>query len=344
MLSILKTLSESFGPSGCEDDVRDFIVQQLTPHWSSAEVDAMGNLIVSTGEQLDGPVVMIAAHMDEVGFIIDYIDDQGYLRFKKVGGIDDRILPSTRVRVGKNRVPGVIGMKPWHLTKGDEKNRVTRSDDLYIDIGATSKAEALQVVTLGDYATFDTPFQSLESGMVTGKALDDRAGCAIAMMLAKKGVPLPTKYAFTVQEEIGLRGAKTAAYRINPDVAIVLETTTCADMPDPDARHRSTRLGEGPVLTFQDATSIPHPGLLQMLVDVASQKGTPFQWKQTTAGGNDAGSIHLARGGIPTVSVSLPCRYLHAPSSMLSTTDMTHTLELVEAFLQAIAKEGVPAR
>lgn len=343
MLLLLARLSEAFGPSGDEAEVRQILTEELKGRWDAAYVDSMGNLIASFGRQKPGPRAMIAAHMDEVGLIVDFIDDDGFLRFKKVGGIDDRVLPAARVRVGRHRVPGVIGLKPKHLLKGEEAERVVDSDDLYIDIGARSKAEAEERVRPGDYAVFDTRFQELTGGVVTGKALDDRAGCAIAAALAVEELPLPVDFAFTVQEEIGLRGAKVAAERVKPDFAVVLEATTCADFPDPKARRRSTLLGQGPALTFQDATSIPHQGLLELLVRTAEEEGVRYQWKQTTAGGNDAGSIHLAAGGIPTVSISVPCRYLHTPRALLSLSDMAEALRLVRALLHRVAREGVPS-
>lgn len=342
MKELLAQLSEAFGPSGCEDEVRDILVAQLKPHAESLEVDPLGNLIAAFGLGRSGPRAMIAAHMDEVGFIVDYIEDDGYLRFKKVGGIDDRILPSTRVKVGPRRVPGVIGIKPKHLQKGKEAESVVASDDLVIDIGARTKAEAEELVSLGAYVAFDTAFHAHSDDVVGGKALDDRAGCAMAVEALREPPPLPVALAFTVQEEIGLRGAKVAAARVAPDFAIVLEATTCADMPDPDSSKRATRLGDGPVLTFQDATSIPHRGLLELLVRTAQDEGIRYQWKQTTAGGNDAGSIHLTGGGVPTVSISLPCRYLHTPYSLISLSDMKEAVRLVRAFLHRVAREGVP--
>lgn len=342
MKDLLARLSEAFGPPGAEDEVRAILQEELKDRWDEAYVDSMGNLIASFGRSRKGPRAMIAAHMDEVGFIVDFIEEDGSLRFKKVGGIDDRVLPASRVRVGRHKVPGVIGLKPKHLLKGDEAEKVVESDDLFIDIGARSRSEAEEVVRPGDYAAWDTPFRTLSATVVSGKALDDRAGCAMAAALAKEELPLPVDVAFTVQEEIGLRGAKVAAERVRPDFAVVLEATTCADMPDPSSRRRSTLLGRGPALTFQDASSIPHRGLLELLVRTAEDEGIPYQWKQTTAGGNDAGSIHVAAGGIPTVSISLPCRYLHTPRSLLSLADMEQAVRLVRAFLERIARKGLP--
>jgi len=340
---LLARLSEAFGPSGYEHEVREILKSELESGWDEAYVDSMGNLIASFAKGKSGPRAMIAAHMDEVGLIVDFIDDDGYLRFKKVGGIDDRILPATRVRVGPKKTPGVIGLKPKHLLKGDEGENVVKSDDLFIDIGVRSRSEAEELIRPGDYAVFDTPFRRISDDVVSGKALDDRAGCAMAAAVAMEELPLPVDIAFTVQEEVGLRGAKVAAERVRPDFAVVLEATSCADMPDPKARRRVTLLGHGPAITFQDSSSIPHRGLLNLLVRTAEEEGIRYQWKQATAGGNDAGSIHVAAGGIPTVSISLPCRYLHTPRSLLSLSDMSEAVRLVRAFLARVAKEGVPS-
>lgn len=339
---LLKALTEAFGPSGNEEEVRDILISELEQVADGLEVDTMGNLLVHRKGESDGPKGMIAAHMDEIGLIIDHVDDDGLLYFKKVGGIDDRVLPSTRVKVGQKRLPGVIGVPPKHLEKGDA-NEVMKSDDLFIDIGARSKEEALEQVGIGEYATFDTKSSPFGANRLKGKAFDDRAGCYMAAKFAVKRPPLPLDFAFTAQEEVGLRGAQTAAFKLRPDFAIVLEATTCADMPDPNARGRSTRLGGGPVLTFQDATSIPHRGLTDMLVKTAEAEGIPYQWKQTTAGGNDAGSIHKSREGVPTVSLSLPCRYIHSPCSVLATSDLEHTQRLLESFVARIAKDGLPS-
>lgn len=339
-LALLKELSEAFGPPGDEGEVRTILRRALRV--PDAPADALGNLIVTQEGDPGSPRAMVAAHMDEVALIVDALEEGGALRFKKVGGIDDRVLPSTWVRVGPRRLPGVIAVKPTHLLKGEEAGEAIPSDELYIDIGASTREEAAQVVRPGDYACFATEFSLFGEGKVRGKALDDRAGCFIAARLATAGTRCTTVYAFTAQEEVGLRGAQAAAYRVNPDFAVVLEATTCADMPDPDDRRRSTVMGRGPALTFQDGSSIPHPRLLEKLVETAERERIPYQWKETTAGGNDAGSIHKARAGIPTVSVSVPCRYLHTPCSVVDLGDLENTFRLVQAFLGRIAAEGLP--
>ena len=321
--------------------MRDVLTEALAGYWDEARTDAMGNLIASRGLDRPGPKALVAAHMDEVGFLIDDIDEKGFLRFKALGGLDPRVLPSKRVICGSGRVPGVIGAIPHHLLDKDD-DRAPAVEDLYIDIGARTRDEATKLVRAGDAATFDTAF-AVYGPLIKGKALDDRAGCYIAARLMMGDVPLPVHYAFTVQEEVGLRGAKVAANRTRPDFAVVLEATTCADRPDPASPGHSTYMGKGPVLTFQDASSVPSRKLLDLLVATAEREGIPYQWKETTFGGNDAGSIHKASGGIPTVSVSLPCRYIHSPCSFLYWSDIEKTVQLVTAFFARISKEGLPA-
>lgn len=340
--TLLARLSDAFGPSGSEEAVRAVLIEELSSFWDGARTDAMGNLIASQGLDRPGPRGLIAAHMDEVGLLVDEVDDKGFLRFKALGGIDPRILPSKRVVCGESRALGVIGATPSHLLDKDDE-RAPKIEDLYIDIGATSRDEALDLVDVGEAATFETKFAAIGDGLVKGKALDDRAGCYIAARVLQGHVPLPMHYAFTVQEEVGLRGARVAANRVRPDFAVVLEATTCADRPDPGSPGHSTYMGAGPVLTFQDSSTVPTRRLLDFLADTAEREGIAYQWKETTLGGNDAGSIHKASGGIATVSVSLPCRYIHSPCSFLYRSDIEQAIELVRAFLTRISREGLPS-
>ena len=216
MRDLLGRLSEAFGPSGCEDEVRRILHDELKEASDSLVIDPMGNLIASFGKGKEGPRAMIAAHMDEVGFIVDYIDDDGYLRFKKVGGIDDRILPATRVRVGDARVPGVIGIKPKHLQKGKENETVVASDDLMIDIGARTRVEAEERVRIGAYATFDTAFRSITADVVAGKALDDRAGCAMAAQVAWANCPSRSTSRSPSKRRSGCEGRRGRGGRGSP--------------------------------------------------------------------------------------------------------------------------------
>ena len=337
---LLARLSEARGVAGDEAAVRDIILEAVRPFVDAYRVDAMGNLLVVKGRDKPGPRVMVAAHMDEVGVMITRIEKSGLLRFAKVGGLDDRLLPGKRVRVGPDGVPGVIGSKPIHLDR--KASSVTPADELYIDIGATSREEAEKLVRPGQYATFDTAFGELGQGCWKGKAFDDRVGCALLAALLEEDYDFPFYGAFTVQEEIGLRGAATAAYAIAPDVALVLEGTTCADIPGADEHGQSTRLGHGPAITAMDRTVIPPRWLTDRLVAAAERRGIPYQWKRTTFGGTDAGRIHQARTGIPSAVVSVPCRYIHSPCAVMSQQDYHDAARLVRGFLEDLSEGGVP--
>lgn len=339
----LRALSELDGVSGAEGPVRAWIRERIEANpppgpWRM-ESDALGNLLVLVGEEKPGPRLMAAAHMDEVGLMITSIEDDGLLRFRPVGGIDPRVLPAQVVYIGEKRVPGVVGSKAIHLQQPEERKKAYRLEELYIDIGARSRSEAEGEVNLGDRAVFDGPFLLFGEGLVMGKALDDRAGCLMLLELLRDEWPAPFLAAFTVQEEVGLRGAQVAAYRLKPDAALVLETTSCADLPDVKPSRQVTRLGAGPAISFRDRTSIADPELVRILVREAESAGIPWQWKHGTAGGNDAGVIQVQRGGARVASLSLPCRYLHQPGNVLSLDDYDHALELARRALRAWARE-----
>ena len=337
---LLKELSEAFGVSGCEDEVRKLLTEATKPYVDKQWVDSLGNLL--TFKKGNGSVplkVMLSAHMDEVGFMITYIDEKGFLHFRPVGGIDDRMLLSKRVLIGDKRVLGVIGIKPIHLLEEEERKRVIKVDKLVIDIGASSRAEAEKFVQVGDYATFATRFAQLGSDTVKGKAFDDRAGCAVLVELVKERYPFDLYATFTVQEEVGLRGAKVAAYAVEPDVAFVLEGTICDDSPKKKDVSPTTRLGHGPAITIMDRTFVAHRSLVKLLVEVAEEEGIPYQFKQPLVGGTDAGAIHLTKGGVPSVTVAVPSRYIHSPVCVLSLSDFENTVRLMKAALTRLRPE-----
>ncbi|CAB3396156.1 M42 family metallopeptidase [Kyrpidia spormannii] len=330
----LRRLSETPGPSGFEDQVRHVLSEELRPHARRIYTDALGNLFVETGPEQGGPRVMLAAHMDEVALMIVRIDDEGTLRFRAIGGIDERVLVSKAVRVGPAGLPGVIGSKAVHLQKPEERKRPIAIEDLYIDIGAKDADQASGRVHIGDYAVFATEYEQIGQGKAKGKAFDDRVGCAVLAELAKRSFQLPTTLVFTVQEEIGLRGAGPAAYRVNPDLAFVIEGTLCFDVPDARDEDSVTVQGRGPAISLLDRATIPPQSLIRWMAEVADARGIPYQWRRSGAGGNDAGAIHLTRRGIPTGAISVPVRYIHSPAQIVDLSDYANTIALTEALLR----------
>lgn len=335
-MELLKALSEASGVSGNEGAVRKIVREAIATHVDEMWVDHMGNLIAVKRPRNGFPLkVMLAAHMDEVGLMIVHIGNDGLLKFRAVGGIDPRILLSKVVRVGDAGVPGVIGVKPIHLLKQEERERVLRMEDLAIDIGATNENQAKEAVKLGDYAVFATAFGQVGS-LWKGKAFDDRAGCAVLIELLKATYPFELYGVFTVQEEIGLRGARVAAYDINPDVAFALEGTIADDLPKDKDTSPTTEVGKGPAITLMDRSFIADQRLVKLLVETAKAHDIPYQFKQPGIGGTDAGSIHLTREGVPSATVAVPCRYIHSPAALMSPQDFQHTATLMREALQRL--------
>jgi endoglucanase len=340
--ALLKALSEAHGISGKEDAVRRIILNTIDGHADDIRIDPLGSVTArKAGAGARRRRVMLAAHMDEVGFMVTGVDGDGLLRFTAVGGIDDRILPALRVRVGANAIPGVILWTPIHMGR---EQTVVRMSSLRIDIGATSKDEASSKARVGDMIVFDAGFVELRGGMLRGKAFDDRAGCALLAEVLR-GAPSAAEVlaAFTVQEEIGLRGAQVAAQTLEPELAIVLETTTANDIPNPLADADSTeelnptcRILGGPVLTVMDRSLIVPPRLLAFARATAERHGIRYQLKTQPGGGTDGGSIHISGGGVPTLVISMPARYIHSPLALLHRDDYENTLRLVQALLNDI--------
>jgi len=348
---MLEKLSNAFGVSSVEGDVREIILEAAKPYADAWQIDPMGNLFVTRNARkpVEGqPLrVMIAAHMDEVGFMISKIQKDGRLKFEAIGSFDRRVLLGKAVLVGQNRVPGVIGLKPIHLLGTGQRGQVDDIDSMYIDIGATdSKADGK--VLPGDFATFATQFARLgagddeapspDRGRVKGKALDDRAGCAVLLELLQGDYPVELHAVFTVQEEVGLRGARVAGYAVNPDLAFILECTAADDLPHPDKEKNDgfPRLGDGPAITVMDRTFIADRRLVDLLLDTAAAEDLPSQFKRPGIGGTDAGAVHLAREGVPTVAVSIPARYIHAPAAILDLADFRNTVTLMQAALNRL--------
>jgi endoglucanase len=326
------------GVSGEEGEVRALILKQLRDHVEDLRIDPMGNVLaVKRGTGAVDLRVMAAAHMDEVGMMVMGFDGDGAIRFSAIGGLDARILPGTRVLVGPEKLPGVIMWPPIHVNESEDTVPIDR---LRIDIGVTTKEAAQNSVERGDRIAFASVFVEL-GPTARCKAFDDRAGCASLIRLVQ-GEPFPfdLHVAFTVQEEIGLRGAQVAAQRLRPDVAFVLETTACHDLPqDPDEPDQTTitALGSGPAITVADKSTISDPRLVRHLLRVAEEEGIPCQFRSPQhAGGTDAGAIHKSAGGVPSVVVATPCRYLHSPHLIMNLADWENQARLVDAAWRAL--------
>ena len=337
---ILKELSEAIGVSGNESDVRKVVRDAIRDHVDHYEVDTIGNLLtVKRGTGEENLRVMVSAHMDEIGLMVVGYKNDGFLQVRSVGGIDARLLPGTRLVVGPDRLPGVIGLKPVHLLESGEASKAPKVDNLLVDIGAKSKEEAEGLAPLGTHVAFDTPYREL-GPTVRGKAFDDRAGCAVLVELLQ-GEPFPFDLhgAFTVQEEVGLRGARVAAYAIDPDCAFSLEGTIADDIPKEKESSPTTELGKGPAITVMDRSFIADRRLLSLLTETADELGIPYQFKRPGVGGTDSGAIHRAREGVPSATIAVPSRYIHSPTSILNLDDFKNTVRLMRESLSRLTEE-----
>ncbi|MBI4776242.1 MAG: M42 family peptidase [Deltaproteobacteria bacterium] len=339
LIDVVEDLSLAFGVSGFEDPVRERIKDRLNDLNTCFETDVMGNLTVTLDQGRDF-TVMVDAHMDEVGLMVNCVEEEGWLRFATLGGWDPRILPAHQVSLLShqgNVVTGVIGAAPPHVQSPEDQQKPIQLDSLFIDIGSRSKNETEKLgITVGTPGVLALPFRRLAGGMFTGKALDDRVGCALLIQLLRHYHAHPPGYTlvanFAVHEETGLRGAKTATHRIRPDLAFVVETTT-GDTPGTPAHQQPTRIGCGPAITLADKNILVRPALVKAVTETALQSGIPFQTKRPLTGGTDAGAIHLSRGGVLTSVLSVPCRYLHSPVGMAYEQDVYHTFSLLRALL-----------
>ncbi len=323
---MLKTLTLLNGASGLEDKVAEAIIQAAKPCCDELFKDSMGNVYAFKKGTSSQKTVAFFAHTDEVALFISDITPEGLLRFRDVG-IDSSVLVGKRVTVGQNGVPGVIGARAVHLMDAKQKKEKLPVSSLYIDIGALSKQETETVVQKGDAAYFEGIWHETENYLF-GKAFDDRAGCAILLELMQKEYEQDLWFVFTTREEVGCRGATVASRRVDADVYIVVENTTCLDMPDVEKHKRSTNLGDGPAITVADRASFADIGVREKL----RETGIKHQLKNVTAGGNDARVI--GANGKKVAAISCPCRYLHAQVGVLSKEDYQNTVKLLDAYLK----------
>jgi len=325
--AMLGQLTQLFGPSGSEELVAQFIATQVRPYCDELKTDTLGNLIVlrhGTGKR-----IMVAAHMDEIGLMITHIDKEGFLRFAPLGGVRIPNLEGQRVKFANGRI-GTIGVEKL------DKPTDFKLERLYLDIGVSSREEAEQLVHIGETAVFVGDF--IESGSrLISKAFDDRIGCFVAIEALKRTKSThELAFVFTVQEEIGTRGAKTAAYALEPDLAIAVDVTATGDTPK--AHPMSVNLGSGVGIKVLDRSMITSPQIKRWMADVATDKNIPFQWEVLEYGGTDSGAIHLSRGGVPSGVLSIPTRYVHSPAEMMDKRDVEAAVDLLVALLESSAE------
>ena len=331
----IRELTALPGVSGQEDAVREYLLRALQGREDcDCRVDALGNLIVKkTGRQTPAKSLLITAHMDEVGYLITYIEDSGLLRFAPVGGVSPEVMAGKRVYVGQKLLPGLVGLKAVHQQKAAERTAPPEADNLYIDIGAKSREEAEAAVTLGDRVSFAQNYARFGEGFVRAKALDNRLGCAFLLELLLSESEYSFTGAFTVQEENGCIGARAAAGSVRPDIGLILETTTASDLPGNDGARKVSVVGAGPVISYMDGGTIYDRGLFEDLRRLAEEHRIPWQTKEYIAGGNDARTIQRTKSGVRVAALSAAMRYLHAPASVGSIFDFEAMLKLTRLFL-----------
>ena len=336
MKKLLQQLTETFGPSGYEDNVRAIVREEVKSLADEINVDALGNLIVRRKPSRSGGdtrKIMIAAHMDEIGLMVSHVDTNGFVRFAPIGGVFRRYVVGGRVRF-LNGVQGVIG-----YDRLDDVDELPTLDKVYIDVGASSKKDC--PVKIGDVAAFDRPFTEMGNRLVA-KSMDDRVGVLVAIetLRALKGVYLPHDlyFVFTTQEEVGVRGAGTAAYGVDPDLGIAIDVTPTGDTPN--SLKMEMALGNGPCIKFRDVGAISDPRVVQWMIAVAEKNKLPYQREVLLMGGTDARAIQAARAGVPSGCISIPVRYVHSPSEMVDYSDVQNTVKLLTAILRAPVNFG----
>lgn len=337
LMETLQALCELPGVSGHEEKVRAYI-RLRAEKYGDCKTDGLGNLIVfRKGRKRPAVPIMLDAHMDEVGFIVTGVTEEGYLRFAPVGGIDPAVVIARRVTL-ENGLTGVLASKPVHMMSAAERAKMPGMEDFLIDIGAADRAEAEKYVRPGDTAVFASGCEPFGDGLIRARAIDDRAGCAILLEMMKEEPEYDMIYTFTVQEEVGLRGAKTAAFGAAPAAAIVLEATTAADLSGVPEESRVCKVGGGAAISFMDRSTLYDPVYYKAALALGAEKGIACQPKAAVAGGNNAGAIHKSGKGVRTLSISIPCRYLHSPYCVAALSDMEAAAALArEAALRIAA-------
>ncbi|MHA1472617.1 MAG: M42 family metallopeptidase [Promethearchaeota archaeon] len=347
--ALQEELSNLIGVSGYEGDVSNFILNLIEKEGLADKVwiDPLGNVLAKKEGTSGKNKILLDAHMDEIGFMVSHIEKKGFLRFVPIGGWDRRILLGQsiviRSEVGK-LLHGIIGSKPPHLTSANERKKVVEIPEMYIDIGMSSEKEVNEnQINIGSTGTLFTPFLDFPNNMIRGKAFDDRTGCNLLLHIMRRlkedsSMADSVLFNFAVQEEVGGRGAITGAFKLKPTMALAIENTTAGDVPGIREAEIPAYIGKGPAITIADKSMISSPKVNERLTKNAELKNIPYQFKKPAYGGTDAGKIHISREGVPSSVVSVPCRYIHSPTSLLKLEDLINTINLVDAFIRNAAK------
>ena len=337
-MKLMRELSLAPGISGDEKEIVKIIERELDGVADSIECDSMGNVIATKKGEKKAPTVMLAAHMDEIGLMVRFIDDNGFIKFSKIGGINDQMLMNQTVTIHSSvgdSVVGVIGSKPPHVTSPDERKKVVKWEDMFIDIGPKDKEDAEKMVCVGDAITFNALFEEYPNNLVMGKALDNRVGCYVMIEVLKRVDSRATVYGVgTVQEEVGLKGARTSSFRLNPDLAFALDVTLSGDHPGIKPEEAPVVIGEGPAIVLADASGrgiLTQQSVKDLLVKAGDENDIKYQLEVSDGGTTDGSAIHLTREGIPTGVLSVPTRYIHTPVSVCSMDDIESTIKLIVA-------------
>jgi endoglucanase len=339
----LEKLSNASGVVGREEEVRNLMVELMQPHVDEVYIDKFENVVAVKKGKTKVPKVMLAAHMDEIGLMVKIVNKEGFIQFAKMGGIDDRLLMAQKVIVqtAKGPIHGIVGSKPPHIQKEEERKKIVTYDELFIDIGAESREAATKMgIRVGDPIVFDENFAKIGNDLVIGKAFDNRIGCAVMIETLKllKNADCCVFAVGTVQEEVGLRGAATAAFGVDPDVGIALDVTIAGDVPGVKEFESSVKMGNGPALTVTDAGFITHPKILRLLIDTAEENKISYQLETGLMGTTDAARMSLARQGVPCGTVSVPARYIHSPIGMINLRDAEASAKLTAVAVLNMSK------
>ncbi|WP_213423389.1 M42 family metallopeptidase [Bhargavaea massiliensis] len=349
-LQMLKDLTDAKGIPGNEREAREVMKRYIEPFADSIDYDGLGSLIAEKKGSAEGPRVLVAGHLDEVGFMISKIDDKGFLSFQTVGGWWSQVMLAQRVTIvtrDGRELTGVIGSKPPHILSAEARKKPVDIKDMFIDIGASSKEEAMEWgVRPGDMVAPYFEFTVMNNpDYLLAKAWDNRIGCAIAIDVLRKlkdeQHPNTVFSAGAVQEEIGLRGARTVAAKVKPDIGFAVDVGIAGDTPGISSKEATGKMGDGPQIVLFDASMVSHKGLRDLVVDTAEEQGIPYQFETIPGGGTDAGSIHLANEGVPSLAICIPTRYIHSHSAILHKKDYEHAVQLLVAVIKKLDRETV---